>query len=91
MPAIGATDLFAISIWLILVGVLLFIWCEREMRDRGDAVSHRIEATAALALFLLIVGVITGFHAQGVLESSCGSEGLGQPCFMKPGAFSWTA
>lgn len=90
MDVIGATELFALSIWLILVGTLLFIWCEREMRYSGDKVSHRVEATAALALFLMLVGVLTGFTAQDALNDACGSEGLGQPCFLEPGTFSWT-
>lgn len=85
----GTAELFAVSVWALLVGVLLFIWAEREMRDQGESITRTVESVAAVALFMLFVGIAIGFVAQYRVENGCGSDGLGQHCLRSPGVFTW--
>lgn len=83
-----ATDYFHLSIGLLILCGLTFVWAERELRYRNDKANGLAEIIAGLSLFGMILCILIGHHAMGLMEETCSTtDSLMQMCCIQPGIF----
>lgn len=68
---LGANEFFALSVWMLIVGLLAFVWAERELRYQGVNAPRYTEVIAGGALFFMLFSIMVGIHAIELMDDRC--------------------